>query len=84
MLKNAESIELQISQILYTFVLHAEVCATFGSKLHGYIFRILQHFATKPSINGSIAFIFSVKICLAVKRNANSKFKCGRMHGSWG
>ena len=29
--------------------------------------------------NGSIAFIFSVKICLAVKRNANNKFKCGRM-----
>ncbi len=33
-------------------------------------------------INGSIAFLFSVKICLAVKRNANNKFKCGRMgHG---
>ncbi len=32
--------------------------------------------------NESIAFIFSVKICLAVKRNANNKFKCGRMgHG---
>ena len=37
---------------------------------------------TYSYINGSIAFIFSVKICLAVKRNANNKFKCGRMgHG---
>ncbi len=36
----------------------------------------------KITLNGSIAFIFSVKICLAVKRNANNKFKCGRMgHG---
>ena len=36
----------------------------------------------KKLVNGSIAFIFSVKICLAVKRNANNKFKCGRMgHG---
>ncbi len=34
------------------------------------------------ALNGSIAFIFSVKLCLAVKRNANNKFKCGRMgHG---
>ena len=28
-------------------------------------------------VNGSIAFIFSVKICLAVKRNANNKFNVG-------
>jgi hypothetical protein len=47
-------------QILYTFVLRAEIATTFGPKmvaisarviqnlrtLQGYIFRILQHFAT--------------------------------------
>jgi hypothetical protein len=51
---------LQISQILYTFVLRAEI-ATFSAqmwqifphaiqkdtKFAGYIFRILQHFPTK-------------------------------------
>jgi hypothetical protein len=58
---------LQSSQILYTFVLRAEIATTFVPKmvaisarntkhksiqnlqtLQGYIFRILQHFATKP------------------------------------
>ena len=60
MLQNAENIALQISQILYTFVLRAEVCTTFEPKvvqisarntkiqnLQGYIFRVLQHFTTK-------------------------------------
>ncbi len=32
-LQNAENVALQISQILYTFVLHAEICTTFGSKV---------------------------------------------------
>ena len=50
--------------------------------LSGHLLLIYSCYAQLISINGSIAFIFSVKICLAVKRNANNKFKCGRMgHG---
>ena len=33
MLENEEYIAQQISQILYTFVLYAEICTTFGSKV---------------------------------------------------
>ena len=33
MLQNGENIAQQISQILYTFVLYAEICTTFGSKV---------------------------------------------------
>ena len=33
MLQNEENIAQQISQILYTFVLYAEICTTFGSKV---------------------------------------------------
>ncbi len=33
MMQNEENIAQQISQILYTFVLYAEICTTFGSKV---------------------------------------------------
>ncbi len=64
MVYNAEDIALQISRILYTFVLRTEISTTFEPKvvqisayntkvynLLGYIFLILQHFATKLSCN---------------------------------
>ena len=55
---------VKCGKTLYTFVLRAEICTTFGVKVvqisarnvemytklvlfQGYIFRILQHFATK-------------------------------------
>jgi hypothetical protein len=65
MLWNAENIALQISQMLCTFVLRAEITTIFGpnvvaisarnliqkytifANLQGYIFHILQRFATK-------------------------------------
>ncbi len=38
-------------QISHSFVLYAEICTTSAQKwcksLQGYIFRVLQHFATK-------------------------------------
>jgi hypothetical protein len=51
-----ENIALPSLKILYTFVLRAEIATTFFSQyksiqnsqtLQGYIFYILQHFATK-------------------------------------
>ncbi len=63
MLYNAENIALQISQILYTFVLRPEICATFElkvvqisarntlytkfAKFAGLNFRHFKHFVTK-------------------------------------
>ena len=51
MLENAENTALQSLQILYTFVLRAEIPTISAQMLQnlrtlqGYIFRILQHFA---------------------------------------
>jgi hypothetical protein len=54
MLYSLENIALQSLQILYMFVLRAEIVAIFGSKMvqnmqtwQGYSFCILQHFVTK-------------------------------------
>ena len=56
MLKNAENIALQNLPILYTFLLQAEICTTFGVRVVeisarntkvGYISRIFNNFATK-------------------------------------
>ena len=41
---------MQSLQILYMFVLRAEIVTIFGSNMQtsqGYIYRILQHFVTK-------------------------------------
>ena len=50
MLQSLESIVLQSLQILYMFVLRAEIVTIFGSNMQtsqGYIFCILQHLVTK-------------------------------------
>ncbi len=65
---------LQTSRILYTFVLRAKICTTFESKvvriserkkmqnLQGYIFLILQHFATKLSNSTNFEMLFLVVV----------------------
>ena len=82
MLQNEENTALPSLQILYTFVLRAEIPTTFGPKcgrnvvgisarntkvyksiqsmrtLQGYIFRILQHFATKLCNFTNISMLF--------------------------
>jgi hypothetical protein len=40
-------VALRSLQILYNFVVRAQIATIFGPTLQGYIFRILQHFATK-------------------------------------
>ena len=55
MLQNAENIALQSSQILYTFVLRAEIPTTFLRKYTKFanfarLYLPLQHFATKLAV----------------------------------